>query len=106
MSFQLSHEEIRRYRAILLREEKPFKQKLNDFIEHSSYRELLNDKNRDMLKQYLNSHYIYFNNDRYLQNEVDTVFAVVNEYRALISKSYIDFKEELLDFQLKLEKVS
>lgn len=99
-------EEIRRHRAILLREEKPFKQKLHDFIENSTYKELLTDEDRDILKQYVNSHYIYFNNDKYLQNEVDAIFSIVNKYQLLMNTIYTDCKIQLVDFQAELNKNS
>ncbi|WP_294301559.1 hypothetical protein [uncultured Chryseobacterium sp.] len=98
-------EEIRKYRAVLLRNEKPFKDILKRFIEESSYQSLLKVEDHQLLNDFINSEYIYFNNDRYIQKEIDSVFHVVNEYQAIIHRIYIDFKEELLQYQKKLEKI-
>lgn len=107
ISITLSFEEIRKHRAKLLNQEKFFKEKLNDFIQISAYKDLLIDENKDVLKKFINSKYIYFNNDRYIQDEVNAVFTVINDFQTIISKTYIDLKLELLDFQSKLlDKVS
>ncbi|EJL68285.1 M48 family metallopeptidase [Chryseobacterium populi] len=106
MTVQLPFEEIRKHRATLLSQEKPFKQKLNEFIETSGYKDLLSEEHKNQLKPFINSEYIYFNNDRYLQTEVDSVFSLVNEYQVILNKTYTDFKLELLDFQAGLDKAS
>lgn len=104
MSVTLPFEEIRKYRAVLIKNEKPFKEVLTHFLEESAYKDFLTIENKNLLKEFINSEYIYFNNNKYLEKEVSALYSVVNEYQAMISKIYIDCKEELLDFQTRLEK--
>ncbi|WP_299177041.1 M48 family metallopeptidase [uncultured Chryseobacterium sp.] len=106
MTVQLPFEQIRRHRALLLNQEKPFKNKLKNFVETSSYTEFLTDENKNTLNRFLDSEYLYFNNDRYLENEVKDVFSLVNEYQIILNKTYADFKENLLKLQSDLGKVS
>ncbi|WP_370896220.1 M48 family metalloprotease [Chryseobacterium gossypii] len=103
MTVTLPFEEIRKHRATLLREEKPFKQKISHFLEVSGYREFLTEDNISALQEFVNSEYIYFNNDHYIQREVDSVFTVVKQYQEIINKSYLDCKKDLLDFQSGLD---
>ncbi|MBB4805414.1 Zn-dependent protease with chaperone function [Chryseobacterium defluvii] len=105
MTTQLPFDQIRKYRAVLLNQEKPFKKKLNEFLEISSYKDLLTEQHQNVLKQFIDSEYIYFNNDHYIQKEVNAVFTLVNEYQTILNKIYLDFKEELLNFQAGLKKV-
>lgn len=106
MMVTLPMEEIRRYRALLLKNEKPFKDIIKHFIEESSYKNFLRIEDKQLLQKFINSEYIYFNNDRYIQKEVDSVFHIVNEYQVIINRIYTDCKEELLEYQKRLEKAS
>lgn len=106
MTTTLSFEEIRKHRATLLRHEKPFKKVLTQFIEESGYRDLLSIEDKELLKDFIASEYIYFNNDRYYEAEVNAVFTVVNAYQEMINKTYTAGKEALLDCQTGIAKAS
>jgi Zn-dependent protease with chaperone function len=106
VSVTLPVEEIRKYRAVLLKNEKPFKAILKRFIEESSYRDLLSIEDQQMIKDFIGSEYIYFNNDRYIQSEIDAVFNLVNKYQEILNTSYTDYKEGLIDFQIRLDQAS
>ncbi|WP_160138270.1 M48 family metallopeptidase [Chryseobacterium sp. c4a] len=106
MATTLPFEEIRKHRAQLLKAEKPFKQKISNLLEGSAYKELITAEENDLLQQYVNAEYIYFNNDRYLQNEVDSVMLLIEKYQALLTTYYLNTKQELLNLQSDLEKVS
>ncbi len=106
MTTTLSFEEIRKHRAILLRHEKPFKKVLTQFIEDSGYRDLLSIEDKNLLKDFIASEYIYFNNDRYYETEVNAVFTVVYAYQDMINKAYTAGKEALLDCQAAIAKAS
>lgn len=105
MMVTLPLEEIRKHRAVLLKNEKPFKDILKHFTEESAYKDFLTTENKQLLKDFISSEYIYFNHDKYIQKEVDVLFSLINEYQAIINKIYIDFKEELIEYQKRLEKV-
>lgn len=104
MLYTLPVEEIRKHRYTLLRNEKPFKDSVRQFLEESAYKDLLTIENKELLKNFIQSEYIYFNNDRYIQKEVDAIFTFINEYRAILNKSYTDYKEQLIDFQANIKE--
>lgn len=104
MLYTLPVEEIRKHRYTLLRNEKPFKDSVRQFVEESAYKDLLTIENKELLKNFIQSEYIYFNNDRYIQKEVDAIFTFINEYRAILNKSYTDYKEQLIDFQANIKE--
>ncbi|MCJ8155631.1 M48 family metallopeptidase [Chryseobacterium sp. SSA4.19] len=106
VSITLPVEEIRKHRAVLLKNEKPFKAILKRFSEESGYRDLLSVEDRQIIKDFINSEYIYFNNDRYIQSEIDAVFYMVNRYQEIINICYTDYKEALIDFQIRLDEAS
>ncbi|MDN3693398.1 M48 family metallopeptidase [Chryseobacterium tructae] len=106
MGITLPFEEIRMHRAKLLKAEKPFKQKIRSLLEESAYKELLTTEENDLLQQFVNAEYIYFNNDRYLQNEVDSVALLIEKYQALLTTYYLNTKQELLNLQSDLDKAS
>lgn len=104
MMVTLPVEEIRKHRSVLLRNEKPFKDMVKQFVEESAYKDLLTIENRELMKNFIQSEYIYFNNDRYIQKEVDAIFTFINEYRNALNKTYTDYKEQLIDFQANIKK--
>lgn len=106
MSVTLPFEEIRKYRAKLLKAEEPFKQKIRNLLEDSAYKELLTAEESNLLQQFVNAEYIYFNNDRYLQNEVDSVSLLIEKYQGLLNTYYLNTKQELLKLQSEISQAS
>lgn len=106
MTITLPFEEIRKHRAKLLKAEKPFKQKIRNLLEDSVYKELLTVEENNLLQQFVNAEYIYFNNDRYLQNEVDSVSLLIEKYQGILNTYYLDTKQELLKLQSVINRVS
>jgi len=96
--------EIQKHRSTLLRNEKPFKDSVKQFVEKSAYKELLTIENKELMNNFIQSEYIYFNNDRYIQKEVDMIFTFINEYRMILNQSYSDYKNQLIDFQANIKK--
>ena len=106
MTVTLPFEEIRKHRAKLLKAEKPFKQKIRNLLENSAYKEFLTDEENNLLQQFVNTEYIYFNNDRYLQNEVDSVYLLIEKYQGLLTTYYLNTKQDLLNLQSDLDRAS
>ncbi|WP_045496322.1 M48 family metalloprotease [Chryseobacterium sp. StRB126] len=106
MTVTLPFEEIRKHRAKLLKAEKPFKQKIKSLLENSAYKELLTVEENNLLQQFVDAEYIYFNNDHYLQNEVDSVSLLIEKYQALLNTYYLNTKQELLNLQSEVNKAS
>ncbi|SEM36024.1 Zn-dependent protease with chaperone function [Chryseobacterium taichungense] len=104
MTVTLPVEEIRKKRSILLKKEKAFKDVLKKFNEESSYKDFLTSENKKLIIDFIDSEYIYFNHDKYIMKEVESLFSFVGEYRNLLNKAYIFSKEQLIGFQVKLEK--
>ena len=106
MTVTLPFEEIRTNRAKLLKAEKPFKQKIRSFLENSVYGESLTTEDRTLFQQYADAEYIYFNNDHYLEDEVKVLSSLIERYQALLNEYYLSSKQELLNLQIELNKVS
>lgn len=106
MTVTLPFEEIRIHRAKLLKAEKPFKQKIRNLLENSVYGESLTTEDRTLFQQYADAEYIYFNNDHYLENEVKVLSSIIERYQALLNEYYLSSKQELLNLQVIVDKVS
>ncbi|WP_228720099.1 hypothetical protein [Chryseobacterium panacisoli] len=104
MAVTLPFEEIHKHRAKLLKAEEPFKQKTRELLENSAYKEALTDEDKNLLQEFVNSEYIYFNKDKYLEHEVSAVSLLIEKYRALLSDHYLHSKLDLLNFQSSLSK--
>ncbi|HCN48102.1 MAG TPA: Zn-dependent protease with chaperone function [Chryseobacterium sp.] len=104
MTVTLPFEEIRKHRAKLLKAEEPFKQKVRELLENSAYKVALNEEDKNLLQQFVDSEYIYFNKDRYLDHEVSSVSLVIEKYQALLNDHYLNSKLELLNLQSGLHK--
>jgi hypothetical protein len=105
MAVTLPFEEIRKHRAKLLKAEEPFKQKVRELLENSAYKEALNEEDKNLLQQFVDSEYIYFNKDRYIDHEVSSVSLVIEKYQALLNDHYLNSKLELLNLQSALQKL-
>lgn len=104
MAVTLPFEEIRKHRARLLKAEEPFKLKTKELIENSAYKEALTAEDKDFLKQFVNSEYIYFNKDKYLEHEVNAISLVIEKYQTLLNDHYLNSKLELLNLQADSNK--
>ncbi|PWN59516.1 M48 family metallopeptidase [Chryseobacterium viscerum] len=104
MAVTLPFEEIRKHRAKLLKAEEPFKLKTKELIEKSAYKEALKTEDKNILQEFVNSEYIYFNKDKYLEHEVNAISLVIEKYQALLNDHYLNSKLELLTFQSGLNK--
>ncbi|MFZ4928324.1 M48 family metallopeptidase [Chryseobacterium sp. Mn2064] len=104
MTVTLPFEEIRKHRAQLLKAEEPFKLKTQELIENSAYKEGLKAEDHQLLQDFVNSEYIYFNKDKYLENEVNAISVVIEKYQALLNDHYLNSKLELLMFQAGINK--
>lgn len=88
----------------IVEKRKPFKDTVKQFVEKSAYKELLTIENKELMNNFIQSEYIYFNNDRYIQKEVDMIFTFINEYRMILNQSYSDYKTSLLIFRQTLKE--
>lgn len=104
MAVTLPFEEIRKHRAKLLKAEEPFKQKTKELIENSAYKEALTIEDKILLQEFVNSEYIYFNKDKYLEHEVNAISLVIEKYQALLNDHYLNAKLNLLNFQAELSR--
>ncbi|WP_426478448.1 M48 family metallopeptidase [Chryseobacterium sp. CBSDS_008] len=102
MAVTLPFEEIRKHRAKLLKAEEPFKLKTKELIENSAYKDALKIEDKIILQEFVNSEYIYFNKDKYLEHEVNAISSVIEKYQTLLNDHYFNSKLELLNFQADL----
>ncbi|CAD0218350.1 hypothetical protein KYG33_02635 [Chryseobacterium sp. D764] len=89
---------------MLLKAEEPFKQKTRELLENSAYKEALTDEDKNLLQEFIDSEYIYFNKDKYLEHEVGAISLLIEKYRALLNDHYLNSKLDLLNFQSSLRK--
>lgn len=87
-----------------MKAEEPFKQKTKELIENSAYKEALKAEDKNLLQEFVNSEYIYFNKDKYLEHEVNAISIVVEKYQTLLNDHYLNSKLDLLNFQAELNK--
>lgn len=104
MAVTLPFEEIRKHRAKLLKAEEPFKLMTKQLIENSAYQDALIAEDKNLLQEFVNSEYIYFNKDKYLEHEVNAISSVIEKYQTLLNDHYLNSKLELLNFQADLHK--
>lgn len=104
MTVTMPIEEIRKKRSILLRAEKAFKDILKKFIEESACKDFLTLENKQLVKDFIYSEYIYFNHDQYIMKEVEALFSLVGEFRNMLNTAYLSGKEQLIVFQVQIEK--
>ncbi|WP_395973426.1 M48 family metalloprotease [Chryseobacterium cucumeris] len=102
MAVTLPFEEIRKHRAKLLKAEEPFKLITKQLIENSAYQDALKAEDKNLLQEFVNSEYIYFNKDKYLEHEVNAISSVIEKYQTLLNDHYLNSKLELLNFQADL----
>lgn len=102
MAVTLPLEEIRKHRAKLLKAEEPFKLITKQLIENSAYQDALKAEDKNLLQEFVNSEYIYFNKDKYLEHEVNAISSVIEKYQTLLNDHYLNSKLELLNFQADL----
>lgn len=102
MSQEHQIEDIRKFRKILLDNEKIFKEKIVKFLQNSLFRLFIDNDNKIILENYLNKNFIYFENNSYKEHEINQLNDVLSNYQQAMSRAYFNMKKELLAFYVDL----
>lgn len=86
--------------------EKSFKAEILAVLESAVYAPVLDDEIIDYYRKYTATDFIYFQNNKYLENEVEALFVCINNWHVIHSKAFYYHKKKLLEFEAGLEKAS
>lgn len=84
--------------------ETQLKQELQKIIENPFLKEEISEQNRKDLEYYINNDLIYFNQNEYLNPNLQQLFFAVNSYHFYIGRQFFLLKKELLQKMALLEQ--
>jgi Zn-dependent protease with chaperone function len=79
--------------------EKEMKKEMQSIIETGIFRNELTAEIRESFEMYLKEDWVYFNNENYIEHELEILFKATSDFAQLLSKGYFLLKKDLLDFQ-------
>lgn len=82
--------------------EKRLKQHIDYLYTNQLFKTIITADIDKVLKKYKNANYTYFDNNSYLENELEILFTVINFYQHIISKGQFIVKKEIIDYQKEL----
>ena len=97
-------EQIKSNLKKLYKLEKEFKKEIEILLNNEICTEELTPAIKGDFEMYLKENWVYFSNDRYLDNELEILFKAINHFGHRISRVYFLAKKDLLDFQIELVK--
>jgi len=80
------------------------KQELREIIENPLLKEEISEQNRKDLEYYINNDLIYFNQNEYLETNLQHLFFAVNSYHFYIVRNFFLLKKELLQKMATLKQ--
>lgn len=95
MSMRMEIEDILRNRNILLTKEKVFKDKIKEFLSSVFGKYILAEDKQNLL-DYVEADYIYFENKKYINWDINALDKALGKYQETLSSSYFKMKKELL----------
>lgn len=104
MSQTLPFETIEQHIRELRAPEKEFKQHLRKLMAHPVYSKQINEEATGKFNEYLNGNPVYFHQTEYFNNEIEVLYAAINQYQAVLSAGFIQTKREMLQFLATLEE--
>lgn len=95
MSMRMEIEDILRNRNILLTKEKVFKDKIKEFLSSVFGKYILAEDKQNLL-DYVEADYLYFENKKYINWDINALDKALGKYQETLSSSYFKMKKELL----------
>lgn len=95
MSMRMEIEDILRNRNILLTKEKIFKDKIKEFLSSVFGKYILAEDKQNLL-DYVEADYLYFENKKYINWDINALDKALGKYQETLSSSYFKMKNELL----------
>jgi len=84
--------------------EEILKNELKEILSNDLLSEEISEQNRKDLEYYINNDLLYFNQNEYLNNNLQQLFFAVNSYHFYIGKKFFLLKKDLLSKMSSLEK--
>ena len=78
------------------------KKEIINILGNKLYKLELTKLTKENFDKYLKQDWVYFENDEYIDYELQILFKSINDYIYLISRGYFLIKKDLLDFQSEL----
>lgn len=88
----------------LLHVETDFKHQINDILQNTNYQPDLSPEMKEGFTNYLSKEWEYFSYPEYNDPSLSFLFQVMNDYRVILSKTFLRLKKDLLDFMESLER--
>ena len=82
--------------------EKKLKKEILKLMGDSNFQPEINKAIRDNFELYLSKDWKYFGGDTYKENNLEILFAAMNDYAHLLNRGYFLLKKNLLDYQITL----
>lgn len=78
------------------------KKEIIDILENKLYTTVITTEIRESFELYLKEDWVYFSNNKYIDNELKLFYDAINNYVFVLSRGYFLVKKDLLDFQNEL----
>jgi Zn-dependent protease with chaperone function len=82
------------------------KRVITDMLVTEFYQSEITDEIKESFELYLKEDWIYFSNNKYIDEEVKLFYAAINNYIYVLSRGYFVIKKDLLDFQSELLSIN
>jgi len=82
--------------------EHEFKNEIKEMLSNKLYQKEITPTIKDNFELYLKEDWVYFANNKYIDEELNILYSALNNYIFLLSRGYFLIKKELLDYQCEL----
>lgn len=79
------------------------KKVISDMLVNELYKSELTDEIKESFELYLKEDWVYFSNNKYIDEEIRLFYNAINNYVYVLSRAYFLIKKDLLDFQSQLQ---
>ena len=101
MSQRLDFETISKNRYTLLTKEKVFKEKIKELLS-SNFEKYMQIEDKKIMNDYVDAVYMYFEHNKYNNDEITALDGALNKYKEALSGSYFKMKKELLNYMAEI----
>lgn len=102
MTVQTPFEEIEENMALFMETESAFKIEMLDMLEHPVYMNELSPEQRSMFETFLSDDWVYYHQKRYIQEDIDRLFAIIPVFHDLFYSTCLRHKKKFLSYQTSL----
>ncbi|MFN6945433.1 MAG: M48 family metalloprotease [Cytophagaceae bacterium] len=86
--------------------EEKLKKDIRELLENPDYQTELTKEIKENFELYLTKKWQYFENEKYFDNNLETIFTAINNYAFILSRGYFLIKQKLLNYQVELMKIT